>query len=178
MASNLLTADEYETLFRRWKSQHGELGKAFNGKQRHQVPANSDARYEMYRILVNNLITKHGYSEDDLRGKSCFDRIVNTSVPLKYNNKKALKNWIEFATIDLNEAIDSFFEEVVPEAPVGSERVKKSTKVAAPYERIRPADISPDTPMIDRSKLRGPAPVSVIDESIDLVAELYGDENE
>ena len=169
MASKLLTADEYETLFRHWKTQHGELGKEFNGRQPHQVPANSPRRVDMYMILVNDLIKTYGYTEEDLRDNRCFGRIVNTSVPLKYKNKKALDNWKDFATTDLNIVIDSFFQKELAEL-TDKPTIKQSTKVAEPYEKRSRADIIPDVPDMDLTKLKGPAPVTVIDESIDIFA--------
>lgn len=177
MTSKLLTADEYETLFRHWKIQHGELGKEFNGRQPHQVPARSPARIDMYMILVNDLIKTYNYTEENLRDPRCFDRIINTSVPLKYKNKKALENWKNFATTDLNIVIDSFFQRELAQLTEKPVLKNQSIKIAEPYEKKSRADIIPDVPMLDKSILVGPEPVTVIDESVDIFA-LSGDGND
>ena len=179
MAVKLLTNEEYETLFRHWKREHGVLGQEFNTQRYHTVPKLPDPRKEMLTILIEELITTYGYTESDLRASNCFGRIVNTCVNLKTKDKKKLRDWIDFVTTDLNEVIDSYFPKKEWGKVKDRPEVVKSTKVEepiAPYQKRSKADIIPDVPFLDRSRLTGPAPAAVLDETIDIFAP-YDDGN-
>jgi hypothetical protein len=177
MSNKLLTQNEYETLFHRWKRDHGVLSaKEYGGGKRYyQVPNNVDERAEAYYKLIHALVVDHQYKEEDVRATQCFDKIVDTSVWNEHADKKKLKFWRERAADDLKDAIDAYFKVQMSTPEEIPSDIKKKNKI---QERIRsrsPDEIGPDADLLDKSTLQGPGVASDIDESIDIFA---GDSND
>jgi hypothetical protein len=170
MSDKLLTRDDFENLLRQWKKDHGVEVSTFGQVSRWGVPVSSDERRTMYNTLMRHLIDVVGYDKTDLRSQMCKMAVVNASVPLGYKKKTQLNAWIKLAQEDWDAVVDVEFEaeEHIKEAPMPESKFKNNKK-PSPYQKPKkPDEMAPDTPMLDRSKLTGPKPTSVIDDSIDI----------
>jgi len=96
----MLTSHEYEKLFTLWKMEHGVEKTSRRGTTYHVVPPNSHQRRQMLSVLIDTLIEKHGYTEEDFGSVTC-NYIVDACVPEEYDNKESLRKWRKAAASDL-----------------------------------------------------------------------------
>jgi hypothetical protein len=170
MKDRLLNSSELETQLELWKEQHGEERGMFGGLPNYVVPTERAGRQQMYKTLMELLISKYGYDQDDLKSEQLVKQIIMASVPMSWKGK-TLPSWIDFARKDWGLVVARNFEEVIPAAE--KDESVKSDKKAEPFKKKSRAEIIPDVPDMDLTNLKGPKAVTVIDESVDIFA--FGD---
>lgn len=164
-----LTQEEWDSLIELWLEQRGVLGEPYLGAPSYIFPKSFDDRVEALDFLIGILINEYGYTEETLREKRCFDRIVNGCVNLKLKNKENLTLWITGVSKALRATLNGIYgtkelKEYKLEKKGAVLTQRKDGKIVK-----RSADeLGPDTPMIDRRTLTGPKATSVIDDSIDI----------
>ena len=149
----MLTETELSRLIVSWKNQEGE-----DIKGRRCVPI--EGRLEMYKTLVKTLVELHGYSQEDLEGKT-YRMVMEASISPNSDKKEG---WRKAATTDWNNAVDFFFPQKILRHDSSAEpvREKREKFVKKEYDTVDPR-LAKDNP-IDLSVFEGLPPV---DNSVD-----------
>jgi len=153
-----LTMTDYRILFAKWKADHGvEARGRRTGNVFMAVPTDPSARVAMYIVLIDTLVSK-GYDRDDF-GEFLIGKIVETSVPPEYDDKKALSRWKHAAEEDFYKALATVFEDDL----IIKERQKRE-KVIVQFEEPTPPPVAEDLDPEKMSKITGIALPNAVDD--------------
>jgi hypothetical protein len=161
----MLTETELNRLIVSWKNQMGE-----EIKGRMCVPI--EGRTEMYKNLIKTLIELHGYTQEDLEGKT-YRTVMEASIN---PNSERKEGWRKAATADWNNAVDSFFPQKLLEHDSSSEPERPKRGYSRPAYTPQDEPVELEKP-IDRTIFSElPKVTHVIDEDFLKQLEGIGDE--
>lgn len=175
----MLTSHEYEKLFTLWKMEHGVERTSRRGTTYFTVPPNSHQRRQMLSVLIDTLIEKHGYTEEDFGSVTC-NYIVDACVPEEYDNKESLRKWRKAAASDLMIVLALIFgkdEDMVNKnRDLNATRDKVNQEYTANEPDLPPPTVQKLDPLAESQKTGIALPSSVEDTEFMKLLEGQSDE--
>lgn len=148
----MLTETEFARLLMDWRNQFGE-----DRRGKMVVPVESGPRILMFKTLIKTLIETHGYTEDDLMGKT-YRMVIEASMN---PNSPGAETWRKLASDDWIGCIGTFFP--------------SKFAIHDPNQEVRqalPARIEEPKPEVVPEPVVDEGPMALSQEDFDLITDI------